>query len=457
MNWNLKLRNKIILAFIGYSILLSSLTILGVILATQISETRSYRNRAKIEAEYYLSDYISSFNAPSSNSFNSTKPPSPFITTYFGNELLPKWVPEKVPALKEGTYFVDHYQQKYCLLIRRLPDGENFYLLYNISRQGKYSASLHSLQRSILLTLLPIMILALILGLVTAHKVIGPILKLDSFIRNRPENERLPEYFDKNIHADEIGFLAKTLTKSINNMHDSIERENSFARDASHELRTPVTTMKNSLELLDELNPEMDKNVEKIIGRISRATSNMEHLIKSFLWLSRRKNLDDFDSVEVPIKELVHEVISEQSYILEKRDVVITVFDEGSENITAEPQLTKILIANLVRNAFTYTNSGYVKIHINKSCFQIHDSGRGIKPEVLKMMNKDLKAFPADGFGLGISIVKRLCNSLGWSFYIFSEEGKGTVARICYNTADDCANCAGFSLQSNRVARVENV
>ncbi|MGE4477336.1 MAG: sensor histidine kinase [Deferribacterales bacterium] len=442
----MNLRTKIIIAFIGFSIFLSSLTVGGVILATQYSEERSQRNRIKIEAEYYLADYLSSFTAPASNSFNSVRSSSPFTTYYYGDELLPKWVKERFCELRPGTYFADNDKQQYCILIKPLPDGENFYLLYNVTRLNDHDESLKSLQATILLTLLPILILGVSLGLITANKVIGPVLRLEKIMRNTKPKQKLPDDFDSNFHQDEVGFLAATLKTSVNNMQDSIERETSFARDASHELRTPVTTIKNALELLDAMKPDLDEKTSRVLGRITRATANMEHLIKSFLWLSRQNNLSQFKKESINMGDLVKEVIQEQSYLVEKKKILVNVFDEGVM-IEAEPQLIKILIANIIRNAFTYTDEGYVNIYVNKTCFQVNDSGRGIRPEVLMKLKEGKVKSSKEGFGLGISIVKRLCISLGWILYIHSEVNTGTKARICFNGEDSCDGCATLAME----------
>jgi signal transduction histidine kinase len=456
LKYELNLRAKIILAFLGFSVFLSGLTIVGVVIATQMSETKSYRSRVRTEAEYYLNDYISSFTAPTSNSFNSSRPTSPFITHYFGNYLLPDWLKEKVGDKEPGTYFLENGKQKYCCLIEELPDGEIFYLLYNITRKGHDADSLKSLQITILLTLLPILLLGVSLGLITAHKVIGPVLKLAAIVRNKGSNEKLPDDFNKKFHNDEIGFLANALKESIDDMHEAIERETSFARDASHEIRTPVTIIKNSLELLDELNVDLPDSVKKVHGRIARSTYNMEHLIKSFLWLSRRENLQEYEESRINIESVVNEVVAEQSFLLENKSIDVSVVCESDAEIKAEPHLVKIIIANLVRNAFTYTKTGSVKMTVRKTCFEIEDTGRGIKPEVLSMMRDGVRKVSDKGFGLGISIVKRLCNSLGWSLYIFSEPEKGTIVRICYNIDESCGNCEKFNLQSGIALKVEH-
>jgi signal transduction histidine kinase len=407
-----------------------------------ISEKQSLENRLKMEAEYYLRAYVSSFSAPTSNAFNTLSVTPPYVTYYYGEDILPLWVKASLPITKPGTYFVDHDKQRYCVLIQRLPDGDNFYLLYNVTKQQMDKKSLFALQKTLLLALLPIIVFGVILGLITAKKVIGPVIQLSDIIAKFKQNEKLPEDFDKNFKNDEVGLLATTLKNSINTMQESLEREISFARDASHELRTPVTIIKNSLELINEINPEMDENVKKIIGRITRSTSNMEHLIKSFLWLSRSQYIDSFEKKDVAVSEIVEEIIQENSYLLNNKTIDISVYDEAKATISVDPDIFKILLSNIVRNAFAYTKKGYVDIFINKNCIHICDTGPGIKKEILlNIKNNNIKNY-AEGFGLGLAIVRRLCVSLGWNFNLSSIPQIGTRVWICYNPSQvSCSEC----------------
>lgn len=453
MNQNTSLRRKIILVFLGYSLLLSTLTVIAVIVSTQVSETRMQEDRLKMEAEYYLSDHLATFAAPASNSFYSKKPSSPFITYYYGDDLLPSWVKGVIPGLKPGTYFKDHDKQKYCILIQRLPDGDVFYLIYNVTRLNMETRSLKSLQITILLTLLPVLILGVTLGLITARKVIGPVIKLGEAVKDIKATKELPENYDKEfIRHDEIGYLAGSLKNALKGMSDAVERETMFARDASHELRTPVTTIKNSIELLEAKKPVLDESTTRIFGRISRAAGNMEHLIQSFLWLSRQDKLGTFDKKEVRLRDIVDEVIVENSYLVDKKPIDIIVHDDYAFIINVEPQLIKILISNLIRNAFTYTAHGSIDVWIKTGCFQVRDSGKGINAETLQLI-KNMGKIHAEGFGFGLAIVKRLCSSMGWTFYISSEPNVGTETRICYNFHDKCENCNGVQMTSENTVR----
>jgi signal transduction histidine kinase len=438
MRFKTGLRNRLILVFIGFSLLLGSLIVIGVIVSTQISETRSKKKTIRMEAEYYLRSHMSTFAAPTSNSFFMPKLSSPFINVYYGEELLPGWARDELPKLPQGEYFRSNDKQRYHIIIKNLPDGERFYMLYNVTRLDASRESLSSLRVTILGVIMPIMVFGFVLGLVTAHKVINPVVSLADYIKEKGVDSPLPDDFVKEYSDDEIGFLAATLKNTLDDLHASVAREAAFARDASHELRTPVSTIKGALELLSNT-PVMDDewNV-RILGRIQRATVKMEHLIKSFLWLSRYETIGEFDFPESDTFTVVNETVLEHMYLIKDKPVKVEIEEEFKQKLPVAPQVMNILISNLLRNAFTYTQAGKVTILIREQCLQVKDTGTGINSYQLMLLRKNSGKHHAEGFGFGIAIVRRLCFSLGWTFLIESEPEKGTIVTLCYNQKSDC-------------------
>jgi signal transduction histidine kinase len=106
-------------------------------------------------------------------------------------------------------------------------------------------------------------------------------------------------------------------------------------------------------------------------------------------------------------------------HILENKPVEVTVHTLGSLTVQAPSSLVTIALGNLVRNAFMYTKKGKVEITLLEDRVIILDSGPGIDPSW-------------QGKGLGLTIVKRLCERMSWQFIITGPHGEGTRAELIF-------------------------
>ena len=94
------------------------------------------------------------------------------------------------------------------------------------------------------------------------------------------------------------------------------------------------------------------------------------------------------------------------------------------------PELREVLVANLISNAFRYTEQGEIRIERDGDELLVIDSGSGIDEELQPDVTKPaVKGHASPGLGLGLSIVERLCERCGWQFQIASS-AEGTTARL---------------------------
>ena len=99
----------------------------------------------------------------------------------------------------------------------------------------------------------------------------------------------------------------------------------------------------------------------------------------------------------------------------------------------ADPKLLVIIMANLIRNSFIFTERGAVHIRLEVHRLEVSDTGIGIPSNELGHVFQRLyKGKLSDGFGIGLSLVKRICNRYGWVIQLDSEEGKGTRATLTF-------------------------
>lgn len=204
----------------------------------------------------------------------------------------------------------------------------------------------------------------------------------------------------------ELNRLAGLIRNSLTAEHRSLERERLFLQYSSHELRTPISVVLASAELLHKI---MDRHgsvreTEKdILRRIERAGRTMRHLVETLLWLGR-------DVTELPPSGMVdlaaqtQEVVNESQYLCagKKLDVVV----ETSPWAAPLPEAAvRIVLGNVVRNALQHTLRGIV--HIRQ---------HGGSVTVVNYMAREGDAAGDMGFGLGLGLIEKLSARLGWGY-----------------------------------------
>jgi len=433
------LRIRIVLVFSGFSILIGIALFAEIFIFTKYTEKYALKKRMESETERYLESLTTSPVSPVAFSTEVPVPESPYMTTYLGEDLMPEWAVKTLSGLDEGNYEKENDKQNYYVAIRDLADGQRFYLLFNVTTLIGDHRMMDISRQYLIITLLPTFIIGLLLGIITAYKAVSPVVRLTEIVRSKEEMGTLPRDISKGFDSDEVGFLAKTLEHAITEMQASIDREKAFARDASHELRTPLTVMQGAIKILSEDVSDADFKKQNVLSRLKRAASNMEHLINSFLWLSRQERHDTTGMSNVA--EVVRECIDNNSYLIRNKPIVIEVVEKERPVLPVAPEILSIILGNLIRNAITYTHAGKITVTIYGHCVSVEDTGPGIPKHVVDNIDIVGGVSKADGFGFGLSIVHRMCSSLGWKFTIRSEEGKGTKIILCCNTEEERTSC----------------
>jgi PAS domain S-box-containing protein len=217
-----------------------------------------------------------------------------------------------------------------------------------------------------------------------------------------------------------------------------------FVSLASHQLRTPIAGIKWSAELLllDGAKSLTDQQ-RKYIDRLLIATNRMALLIDDFLRVSKFE-LGTFypEYGDVVLKDLVEEVLSEQSgRIGQKKLEVKTFFDEALPTITSDSNLLRMIVTNLFSNAVKYTReSGTIHIGFGKKddniIFSVADNGMGIpESDQERIFGKLFRAGNAlrsvpDGTGLGLYIVHEAVKVLHGKVTFHSIENNGTTFEV---------------------------
>lgn len=286
--------------------------------------------------------------------------------------------------------------------------------------------------------LIYLMLGALIMTLVSAGvgwwlagRVVAPVAELARRVaKAKPEDEMLE--IEKGFSNDEIGKLARVFGGYLRRMRAFIDRERAFTSDVSHELRTPLAIVQGAVELMED-DERLDEKQQKRIARIGRAARQMINLTAALLLMAREQTPDEPAERDCDVCEVVREVTDMHRYLV-SANTRVELACQCHPQIAAERTLLGIVVANLIRNAFAYTGSGTVSISVEDNCLTVADTGMGISEEAIgKVFQRHFRGSGSTGAGIGLSLVKRICDRYGWETVIESSEGNGTTAQLFFS------------------------
>jgi hypothetical protein len=232
--------------------------------------------------------------------------------------------------------------------------------------------------------------------------------------------------------------------QAIKPIEQSFEQLKQFTADASHELRSPLTAIKTSVEVMQS-HPERIHSADvKKVEDIASATNQMALLVEDLLLLARTdgsRSATAVDWVSVPLDELLEDLVdflelqAEEKGITLKSDLAVGVFVKGDAG-----QLRR-LFSNLLENALQYTSAGgTVTLSMTKFdrgvTVSVEDTGIGIAPEDLRrVFDRFWRADKArnrreGGSGLGLAIALAIARRHGGEITVTSQVGAGSCFRV---------------------------
>lgn len=213
--------------------------------------------------------------------------------------------------------------------------------------------------------------------------------------------KEIPDFYYR-----ELNELAALLRQKIAKEYEHIERNQQFLHYASHELRTPITIISQNTELLRKvmsLDTERARMMEeKAVKRLSRASENMGALIETLLWMGR-KSPEDLPRKEIRIDSLIGEIVKSLAFLLKGKKIKVNLDTTPTSILAAEAPL-RIVLTNLIRNAFYHTSKGNVKICQTAGIVTVTNEDIG------NNKNSNL------GFGFGLRLTSKLVRKMDWSY-----------------------------------------
>jgi len=232
----------------------------------------------------------------------------------------------------------------------------------------------------------------------------------------------------------EVLDLANALAGLTGRVNDLVDRERNFTRDASHELRSPLTVIRMAATLLLS-EPALEEKSKASVERIKRAAKDMGDLVEAFLLLARESELE-LEFEPVCVNDAITEEIERATLLVQHRDVEVRLIEDTRLLVQSTDKIISTIIGNLIRNAVDYTEAGAVVVRIAPSFVEICDSGPGMEGHEVEQVFDAFYRGRAQGrghntgHGVGLTIVKRLSGRFGWPVSFDSTPGQGTCVTI---------------------------
>jgi len=230
----------------------------------------------------------------------------------------------------------------------------------------------------------------------------------------------------------EVSVLADSLREFTERLKSLLAKERAFSRDVSHELRTPLAVLSGSLELLEKQG-QLQPQQQRVVDRMQRTSADMKALIELLLLLAQTDHRGAASRVQTNVSETV-DALMEQLADSHNADNHVQLQVEHRSNLLVEApvQAVAMVVGNLMRNACNYTREGTVDVTVTATGVHVSDTGAGMTDQqVQKFMQPfQRESAGASGYGLGLDIVKRLCDHFGWKLSINSTFGQGTKVTV---------------------------
>lgn len=351
---------------------------------------------------------------------SNSAPHLPFVTLYTDIHQLPDALQSVLaaePQRKEiGVDDGRHFH------LKRLDDGR--LLVAEVSDYLIVRKIKGGMLKFLLICLSLVLLLALLLALSIANRLLKPLFRLTQVIETATESG-LPKGFANAYPNNEIGILAQALDTQMQRIDAFIQREQQFTRDVSHELRTPLTVFCGALTLLNQT--QLDHRQVELVTRLNNSSEKMQCCLQGLLALAREENLVP---VQLNLRFAIEQALLPHLQHLTEQDRLVSVEVDGQFTVTLPSAVLDAVLSNLIGNAVSHGH-GELRIELRDRQLLIVNQGPMLSAELRDtLFDSGTKGPDSQGLGMGLSIVKRLCDSYQVHFEFRSDKQNNSAVLV---------------------------
>ncbi|MBI2473220.1 sensor histidine kinase [Candidatus Uhrbacteria bacterium] len=319
------------------------------------------------------------------------------------------------------------------------------YLIVEVESQEIFTRLFETVRNMVAVAIVTVVLMT-VLSLFPVRKIIYPLEELRGAVRYFGEGKGLRSFvYDK---KDEIGELFQSFKQMTENIQMVEQRRRDFISIVSHQMRTPLTSIRLYMELLRN-SLKRPKVVQKeFMDSIDISVDQMTHLISDLLNVSRiEAGKLRIHPVLVDLSEIIGQVLEEISPLAQQSRCTIHVTSKNPlASVVLDRDFFHQILRNLIVNAIKYSREDVCEVSLfvdeikeNKRSFlriRVQDAGIGIKREdQAHIFEKFFRSETArkrntEGTGLGLYVAKMILDQTGGFISFKSEEGIGTVFTV---------------------------
>lgn len=279
--------------------------------------------------------------------------------------------------------------------------------------------------------------LAALLGRLVAGAVVLPVRRLTRAAEHVAQTTDLSKRIEP-AGEDEIGRLAQSfnamldaLQSSMGALDASVHAQRQLVADASHELRTPITSVRTNIEILQQEQHMPTAERQRLLGDVVEQIEELTLLMNDLIELARGEQPCG-GSEDVRLDLIVEEAVERA-----RRHSPDTPFDVHLDPLvlTGDPQRLSRAVNNLIDNAVNYSPAGSpVEIALHHDELTVRDHGVGISredlPHVFDRFYRGADARGRSGSGLGLAIVRQVAEQHGGNIVAQAAPREGTLMRL---------------------------
>jgi signal transduction histidine kinase len=310
-------------------------------------------------------------------------------------------------------------------LVRDL-GAERIYVVFDMTQQEREENSM--VWWALAFFLLGVSVLAIVIWWLSG-KLLRPVTDLASAIDRVTPDEREHRIDVADGSVTEIATIAGAMNRYFKRMDGFVSRERAFIDSVSHELRTPIAVIAGASEVMDA-DAALPDSSRRPLARIRQTAADVEQLITALLVLAKAPARLRASGESCQLEELVPAIVDAHEHLRRGKTLQMVVGELLPSRMNASAQIVQVAIANILRNAIENTDCGRIDISVRPAgVVRIQDSGRGMSPQEIGKVYAALarRGDGSSGSGIGLQLIRRICEHLGWVLEITHTMDEGTL------------------------------